>query len=148
MPTLRRTAAHRKEQDVCIIIENSGLSEERKGQAEQSVSAAFLVSPPLPLGGEGVCFSQESSNDPTGARTDPTHRTKAKRTLPGTLTQSRNPTHPLCVRRFYLVADLGDAQCAEYPTDRPTFSATECAKCGTDRPTPTAGRRDPPLTVP
>ena len=55
-----------------------------------------------------------------------------------------------CVRRFYLVADLGDAQCAEYPTDRPTFSGAECgecaeyptsggpecAECGTDRQTP------------
>ena len=53
------------------------------------------------------------------------------------------------VRRFYLVGDPSYAQCAEYPTDRPTFSGAEgaecaeyptsggpeCAECGTDRPT-------------
>ena len=40
-----------------------------------------------------------------------------------------------CTRRFYLVADPSHAQCAEYPTDRPTISGPECAKCRTDRPT-------------
>ena len=43
-------------------------------------------------------------------------------------------------RGFYLVADRRFAQCANYPTDQPTFSGPECAKCGTDRPTSPAGQ--------
>ena len=44
------------------------------------------------------------------------------------------------VPHFYLVADPRFAQCANYPTDQPTFSGPECAKCGTDRPTSPAGQ--------
>ena len=40
---------------------------------------------------------------------------------------------------LYTRVDNAQAQCAEYTTDRPTFSGPECAKCGTERPTSRAG---------